>query len=536
MGRFFPYVLVAVAGAVVLAMAWPRPLPTTEMKIDEFGRLPVVYEGRVKPIDSLARGMLKNLEGKQTFKDENGKTQPAVRWFLDAIANPAEANQHKVLRIYNLDLLETLGLERRKGFTYSIDEFDDRLKELAKQAGEASDSDPAELSLYQKKLLELTRKLQSIRQLQISFQPPPLRQDSEEHFKEDLTAALQELDAMSRMQLPLIVPPREKDGKWDNFASAWFGGFRDRFVGKEPNPAMLAVTRLIVAYSQADVEKFNSELAKYQNWLAEHSPADYDESKVQFESFYNGFSPLFWACWLYVLAFLLAAIGWVGWTGPLNRASFGIILLAVALHTFALVSRIYISGRPPVTNLYSSAVFIGWGGVLLGMVLERIYRLGIGNVVAAVAGFLGIAIAIFGLDDGGDTFGVLQAVLDTQFWLATHVVCITLGYATTFVAGMLGLVYILRGVLTPSLTPDGGQRPRPHDLRHALLRHVLQLRRHRARRALGRRLVGPLLGLGPQGKRRPDHRALERPGAARPLGRHGQGPRPGGAGRRSATS
>jgi ABC-type transport system involved in cytochrome c biogenesis permease subunit len=43
----------------------------------------------------------------------------------------------------------------------------------------------------------------------------------------------------------------------------------------------------------------------------------------------------------------------------------------------------------------------------------------------------------------GDTFTVLQAVLDTQFWLATHVVCITLGYATTFVAGALGVVYLL---------------------------------------------------------------------------------------------
>jgi cytochrome c biogenesis factor len=76
----------------------------------------------------------------------------------------------------------------------------------------------------------------------------------------------------------------------------------------------------------------------------------------------------------------------------------------------------------------------------------------VGNVIAAVGGFLGLAIAIFGLDDGSDTLGVLQAVLDTQFWLATHVVCITLGYATTFMAGGLGLNYILRGVLTPSLS------------------------------------------------------------------------------------
>ena len=53
----------------------------------------------------------------------------------------------------------------------------------------------------------------------------------------------------------------------------------------------------------------------------------------------------------------------------------------------------------------------------------------------------------------GDTFSVLVAVLDTQFWLATHVVCITQGYTSTYVAGMLGVLFILRGVLTPSLSP-----------------------------------------------------------------------------------
>jgi ABC-type transport system involved in cytochrome c biogenesis permease subunit len=130
-------------------------------------------------------------------------------------------------------------------------------------------------------------------------------------------------------------------------------------------------------------------------------------------------------------------------------------VLALVVHTIALVSRIYISGRPPVTNLYSSAVFIGWGCVVLGLVLEMLYRMGAGIVIASVAGFSTLIIAHF-LSDG-DTFEVLQAVLDTQFWLATHVVCITLGYSTTFLAGLLGVLYVLRGVLTPSLSADVGR-------------------------------------------------------------------------------
>jgi ABC-type transport system involved in cytochrome c biogenesis permease subunit len=106
-----------------------------------------------------------------------------------------------------------------------------------------------------------------------------------------------------------------------------------------------------------------------------------------------------------------------------------------------------------VTNLYSSAVFIGWAGMLLGLVLEAIFKLGFGNIIAAVAGFSTLLIAHF-LSLDGDTLIVMQAVLDTNFWLATHVTCVTLGYATTFVAGLLGILYIVMGFFTPKLSGD----------------------------------------------------------------------------------
>src|SRR6202022_4249049 len=50
----------------------------------------------------------------------------------------------------------------------------------------------------------------------------------------------------------------------------------------------------------------------------------------------------------------------------------------------------------------------------------------------------------------GDTLEMLRAVLDTNVWLATHVVMVTLGYSATFLAGILGIIYIFRGLLTKS--------------------------------------------------------------------------------------
>jgi ABC-type transport system involved in cytochrome c biogenesis permease subunit len=164
--------------------------------------------------------------------------------------------------------------------------------------------------------------------------------------------------------------------------------------------------------------------------------------RVNFEVAFNQFSPFYYAAVLYVVAFVLGALSWLGWSQPLRRASLGLLWFTFALHTLALVSRIYISGRPPITNLYSTAIFIGWACVLFALVFEMLNRLGLGNIVAAVIGFLTLLLA-HNLSLDGDTFIVLQAVLDTQFWLATHVVTVNLGYATTYLAGTFGIAYVV---------------------------------------------------------------------------------------------
>jgi ABC-type transport system involved in cytochrome c biogenesis permease subunit len=111
-----------------------------------------------------------------------------------------------------------------------------------------------------------------------------------------------------------------------------------------------------------------------------------------------------------------------------------------------------------VTNLYSSAIFIGWGCVVLGLVMEAIFRNGIGIAAAAVLGFCSLFVGRYlASTSNGETMEMLQAVLDTNFWLATHVTCVTLGYMATFMAGFLGMVYLIRGVFTRTLDRDANK-------------------------------------------------------------------------------
>ena len=79
-----------------------------------FGRLPVGFEGRVKPFDTLARNSLRVISGRNTFRDDNNTAQPAIRWLLDEVTNSDQAGHHRVFRIESLDVLATLGLQRRK--------------------------------------------------------------------------------------------------------------------------------------------------------------------------------------------------------------------------------------------------------------------------------------------------------------------------------------------------------------------------------------------------------------------------------------
>jgi ABC-type transport system involved in cytochrome c biogenesis permease subunit len=160
------------------------------------------------------------------------------------------------------------------------------------------------------------------------------------------------------------------------------------------------------------------------------------------EAWFNQLAPFYRCAILYVAALVLAAASWAVWRQLLLRCAFSLFLVTVALHTFALIFRMYLQGRPPVVNLYSSAVFIGWGCALVCAFLEwRVAWNGIPTAVGGLLGFGTMVIAHF-LGGSSDTMAVLQAVLDTNFWLATHVTTVTLGYTATYVAGFIALVYL----------------------------------------------------------------------------------------------
>jgi ABC-type transport system involved in cytochrome c biogenesis permease subunit len=220
------------------------------------------------------------------------------------------------------------------------------------------------------------------------------------------------------------------------------------------NTAVGHVTDIFDSWRDVNPDKFNASVTAYHSWLGKAALPHVDISNVRLEAWFNYFDPFNKTIYIYFTIIVLVFMSWLFFSTATRRSAICLLGLGFVIHTAALWLRIEISGRPPVTNLYSSAIFIGWAVVLAAFGIELFIRNGLGSLVGGAAGSGALMIAHYLAADEGDTLGVMQAVLDTAFWLATHVVCITLGYAATFVAGFLGICYCgvsiaqrVRGVL-----------------------------------------------------------------------------------------
>jgi ABC-type transport system involved in cytochrome c biogenesis permease subunit len=444
------------------------------------GQIPIVYEGRVKPLDTLARNTLQVMSNSDSVTDVKNTSRklPAIRWILDVMSGasnegpqgPPRAYEHRVFRIDNPEVLDFFGLEPRKGYLYSRNEVAAKAAEFHKKVDDLREKKRVEeMNVFEKRLVELDRRVRAFTSIEATMHPealpdakdPQIRRTIQQRaatIRDDLAAAEERL--LKRLP-PLAVPVSQGGSdaslQWKPLVSAFTNDFiLAKVMEAQPSaPAVDAWRKILDSYAANKPGDFNRAVDDYLSLLSDQAPPDYRANKTQFETRFNAVAPLHAAWTLYILAFIATAIGWllatIGWGRTFQWGTWVGILVIFAIHTAALYARIYISGRPPVTNLYSSAVFIGWGAVAFGLVLEWIFGLGIGNAVASIAGFMTLYIS-FKLAGDGDTFTVMQAVLDTQFWLATHVVCISLGYTATFVAGTLGVIYILHGMCTPLAT------------------------------------------------------------------------------------
>jgi ABC-type transport system involved in cytochrome c biogenesis permease subunit len=484
---FPPFLMLVMALWFKMQMQPPKD---QSFAFNEFGQLPLVFDGRLKPMDSLARNSLLQIREKQTldlepWKDwyQDQKIIPATEWLANVMMNPQVADAWPVFRVDNPELIAFLKLPARDlsqhqdGKHYSWNQILPSLQAFDAENERVETNVPsASRNAYEHAVVKVHERLELYAQLKNTLQPPGSQnwkaeladyvnlipagvaavraqqagQKYDAQTADQFLADLQQFDYMARLEPPLIVPPQNPGGDWKRTGTVLLEAAK----GEPIPPAIESYATMAAALQNGDAGAFNSALADYRSSLVPGFSRAL--AKARAEVFFNQMQPFYNAMVIYVLAGLLAVFFWFNLSETLRRSAVWLIALALLIHTTGLIYRIVLQGRPPVTNLYSSAIFIGWGAVILGLILEKFHKNGIGAVVSAGMGFITLIIAQnLALD--GDTMEMMRAVLDTNFWLATHVVVVTLGYASTFVAGFLAVIYIVRGLFTKTLDEATGK-------------------------------------------------------------------------------
>ena len=473
------YFIVFSIAALVLLGGLRSSKVESDFDLEAFAELPVQVGGRIKPLDSVARNTLLILSGRQKVVTDEGLTLSPIEWFIDLTMRPEVADTYPIFKIEFPDDLGLVGLAKQGQRYYSFNEllpFSEELRRLYAEINPA----PELRSPYEKQIADINNGLMRYHRVMHSLHPvggaerldrlvdeyqsylatiqPGMVELRKQQAGEEFDAALLKrfitfaddylkLSTTAYLRVVPPPPPVELLEDWKNIGLELLDVMKDDAL----SPYVTSYASLTMAYRSGDAEQFNREVRE----LRERFIADFpgDISRVHYERVFNGLQPFYISMQLYVLIFLAVCISWLRWPKELAKAAFWVLVMAFLIHTFGLLSRMYIQGRPPVTNLYSSAVFVGWGAVLLGILIEKFFKNGIGAAMASLVGFCTLIIAHH-LAMTGDTLEMMRAVLDSNFWLATHVVIITFGYSAIFLAGALAILFVLLGVFSSRFNKD----------------------------------------------------------------------------------
>lgn len=487
--RAIPFVVLLV-GVAMIGSSLRTPKNPDAFDVQGFSRLPILVNGRVKPLDTVARTSLLVLQGRQRVGAPNSDlTRTPQQWLLDVLFDAQKANTYPTFEIDHPDVLSLVGRTEESlaihyettakrvmavfGFLpsrqrrFSFNDLQPHFEAIDRQAGLAEEVEPQARSSFQKAVVQLRSNLALYTRLQNSLVLPDSdnflgdltrfqatlpagaeavrARQAGKSYDEDAFRRLvsfgERFDRMSKTAYLLAIPMGDT---WVNAGDALL----DTFRAGEVHPGVLTYAGLAYAWRKQDAKTFNEIVRLYRAQLEKQMPQVLKKTDV--EARFNASEPFYQAMTLYVIAFFVAVASWLLWPTVLGRSAFWLVALAFVLTTAGIGVRMWLEGRPPVTNLYSSALFVGWGAVALCLVLEAIYKNAIGSVAAGAVGF-GTLLIAHHLALGGDTMEMMRAVLDSNFWLATHVVVVTTGYAATFLAGFLAIIYVVRGLFTRSL-------------------------------------------------------------------------------------
>jgi ABC-type transport system involved in cytochrome c biogenesis permease subunit len=487
-------------------------VPWEKESLELVESLPLQDGGRIKPFSTYAGFKMLQLHGARSMKIE-GKGGEAFKikpteWLMDSLFRPSLAVHLPTFRVDNSQVLEAIGVPtkgRRDRYSYAeIEEGRGKLIELA-QSYEPIDKkkrDP-----MQQQCIDLAYNLRNYESLLGYFSfarrgvelrgtgggteadkrsdlsavmtaAPQLRseiaaaQSEGREVEPRLQDLLQQvLDAANFSKYGLFILPSKNasDTQWQSAGNAIMAVMT--MESKDPETVISDVMAMEVVARAVPVseKEFRKHFVELKETVEKRADSRGELKRIGMEVSYFKTDFFLDALVWFLLGTICALAMWGVGSGKagkiLSWATLGFTVIGAVYCVAAIVIRCLIMSRPPVGNLYDTIIFIGATGVIFALLVEWMNRKRFALGLAPILGLALIMLARrYEVGDAGDHLDPLVAVLDSNFWLATHVITITLGYSAGLLAAMLSCGYVLmRG-----LNLDAGNK----DLRRSLTKAV----------------------------------------------------------------
>lgn len=400
-----------------------------ELNFSDAARMVIQSGGRKKPLDTFASESLQTITGRRALNDsQSGRTIVSIDALLSMWYGGRDWKSFPLVLISDAGLKQALDLPSTE-----------RLFSMNSLSSKAA-------------LHTIYDQIQGKR---------ARREDltSLEKEAETVFSRLQLLsDILSGEALTLVPNPTNAKAIWLSFPQAT-AVYRNQ-AGAELESAL---KKMKGAYLASDAASFSASAHDLRATLSQMAPNVYPEpAAIEREIHYNRLHPFRWAWVFYAASFFVLAF-----RGS-SRLGLGFFAAGLAFHIYGFGLRCWIAGRAPVTNMYESVVWVSLGVAAFAFVFGQIYRSRIYVLTAAPLTVLGLIFSDLLPSVLNSNIGPLPPVLRDNFWLVTHVLTITLGYAAFALAMGLGHVILSLYLLKPGSVNDRSEI-------HQLLYRVLQI-------------------------------------------------------------
>lgn len=462
-----------------------------------FATLPVQEGGRIKPLDTLAGFQLLRINGRRRCKGLDGQNLTPLEWLLDAVFFPERAAQCKVFLVENGEALDAIGLAyKKRRDRYSYQQLAPVLKELFHLDQQYAHIEAKDRDVVQKQIVNLASNVRDFERLArflefshqtvsageskiltelfpdeseiglaellpkahaLSSKVTALHHDTSlsEHERtgelEAANAAFEKLGSVAHTSdaVAMIPPPgaREENEEWLTPGEVVLLALQSH----DAPTAQIEIVDLlgVAARLKNNPDAFKTTLTQLHEKVVQLAGARGEYDKIELEITFYRAKFFYYSLLLYIVCFLLVNLTWIKpQSTRLRWLALAALTLPTAYLTIGIIMRCVIRGRPPVTTLYESILFITAVAVGLAIVMEYINRQRVALAIAAFLGMAGLFLANkYEAMEGVDTMPSMIAVLDTNFWLSTHVTTITTGYAAGLLAGGVAHIYIIGKLL-----------------------------------------------------------------------------------------